>query len=152
MKFLRRISTRQLLALCASVVVLVVGAAVVAMAMTGGGPKPRPKSLPVAIHDALSAPPVAGVTARIQFTNNLVSGANVQGSDPLLSGASGRLWATADGRLRLELQSDLSSHGATGDSQVLVDRRHVTVYDSSANVAYEGTLPKHHAGHSARKE
>ena len=40
MKFLRRISTRQLLALCAAVVVFVVGATVVAFAMTGGGPKP----------------------------------------------------------------------------------------------------------------
>jgi outer membrane lipoprotein-sorting protein len=147
MKLLRRISTRQLLTLCASVAILVVGVAVVATAMTGGGPKPPPKKLPVAIHNALSAPKVAGVTARVQLTNNLVSDGDVQGSDPLLSGGSGRLWASADGRLRLELQSDLSNHGAVGDSQVLVNGRHVTAYDSASNTAYEATLPKHRAGH-----
>ena len=61
MKFLRRISTRQLLLLGASVVALVVGATVIALAATGGGPKPAPKRLPVAVHDALSAAPVQGV-------------------------------------------------------------------------------------------
>src|SRR3954451_7964864 len=116
MTFLRRISTRKLLALCAAVGVFVIGATVVAIAATGGGPKPPPKRLPVAIHDALAAKPVAGVTARIKFTNDLISGGDVQGSDPLLTGATGRLWATADGRLRLELQSDLSNQGATGAS------------------------------------
>jgi outer membrane lipoprotein-sorting protein len=150
MKFLRRISTPRLLALCASVVVVAAGAAVAAIAATGGGPVPPPKSLPVAVHDALSAPAVPGVSARIRFTNNLVSGADVQGSDPLLNGASGRLWASPDGRLRLELQSDLS-HGGTADSQVLVDRRRVTLYDGSSNTAYEATLPTGQADRSARK-
>lgn len=150
MRLLRRISTPRLLALCVSVVVVAAGAAVAAIASTGGGPVPPPKSLPVAVHDALSAPAVPGVSARIQFTNNLVSGADVQGTDPLLNGASGRLWASQDGRLRLELQSDLS-HGGTADSQVLVDRRRVTVYDGSSNTAYEATLPKRQASRSARK-
>src|SRR3954447_25996056 len=152
MTFLRRISTRKLLALCAAVVVLVIGATVGAIAATGGGSKPPPKRLPVAIHDALTATPVAGVTPRVQFTNDLISGDDVQGSDPLLTGATGRLWATADGRLRLELQSDLSNHGATGDSQVLVSHRNVTVYDAGMNTAYEGTLPKQRASHRAKKE
>ena len=149
MKFLRRISTRQLLTLCASVVVFVIGAAVVAFATTGGGPKPPPKRLPVAIHDALAAPAVPGVTARVQFTNDLVDGADIQGSDPLLSGASGRLWASARGQLRLELQSDISNHDSVGDAQVLVDKRHITAYDSSSNTAYEATLPKERADRAA---
>jgi outer membrane lipoprotein-sorting protein len=152
MTLLRRISTGKLLALCAGVVVLVIGATVAAIAATGGGAKPPAKRLPVAIHDALAAKPVPGVTARIKFTNDLISGGNVQGSDPLLTGASGRLWATAGGQLRLELQSDLSNHGAVGDSQVLVNHRNVTVYDAGMNTAYEGTLPKKRASHHAKKE
>jgi outer membrane lipoprotein-sorting protein len=142
MKFLRRISTRQLVTLCAAVAAFAIGATVVAFAMTGGGPKPPPKRLPVAIHDALSAPAVPGVSARIQLTNDLVSGAGIQGSDPLLSGATGRLWASSRGQLRLELQSDISNHDSVADSQVLVDGRHVTVYDAGSNTAYEAMLPK----------
>jgi outer membrane lipoprotein-sorting protein len=140
-KFLRRISTRQLLALCASVVVFVIGATVIAMATTAGGPKPAPRKLPVAVHEALAAKPVAGVSARIQFTNDLVAGSTIQGSDPILTGASGRLWGSASGHLRLELQSDASAGGGSGDAQVLVDHRRLTVYDSSANTAYEAAIP-----------
>jgi hypothetical protein len=150
MKFLRRIPTRQLVALCGVVVVFVIGATVAAFAMTGGSPKPPPEKLPVAIHDALSAPAVPGVTARIDFTNDLVDGGDVRGSDPLLGGASGRLWASARGQLRLELQSDISDHSGVADTQLLVDRRHVTLYDGSSNTAYEGTLPKHRAAERPR--
>jgi outer membrane lipoprotein-sorting protein len=150
MKFLRRISTRQLLLLSASVVALVIGATVIAMATTGGGPKPAPKKLPVAVHDALTAAPVQGVSARIQFTNNLIDGASVQGSDPILTGASGRLWASASGRLRLELQSD-ASKGGVGDAQVLVDHRQVSVYDSASNTVYKGKLPRSR-GHESGKQ
>src|SRR6185503_6678534 len=46
-----------------------------------------------AIHDALAAPQPAGVTARIDFTNHPVDAASLQGADPLLTGAKGRLWA-----------------------------------------------------------
>ena len=52
------------------------------------------------------------VTARIRFTNHLVDTAGVEGSDPILSGATGRLWASSQGRFRLELQS------SAGDVQV----------------------------------
>lgn len=141
MTFLRRISTRQLLILCASVVGLVIGGTVLAMATTSSGPKPAPLRLPAAIHHALTAPQVKGVTARIQFTNHLVDGGSVQGADPILTGATGRLWATAGGRLRLELQSDPSSNGAVGDVQVLLVHNQVTVYDSSANAVYNANLP-----------
>src|SRR5436190_1686994 len=151
MKFLRRISTRQLLALGATVTVLVIGATVIAIAATGGGPKPAPKRLPVAIHDALTAPAVQGVSARIQFTNDLVDASSVQGSDPILTGASGRLWASRDGRLRLELQSDASS-GGVGDVQILVDHRRLTAYDSSSNSAYKAKLPKARGHESAKRD
>lgn len=151
MSFLRRISTRQLLTLCASVAVLVIGVTVIAMATAGGGPKPAPKKLPVAAHDALTAAPVKGITARIQFTNHLIDGASVQGADPILTGASGRLWASADGHLRLELQSDTSSDGGVGDVQVLLDNSHATVYDSGANAVYEAKLPAGHAGEGNKR-
>src|SRR5436190_6809808 len=154
MRFLRRISLRQLLALCAAVVALVVGGTVIAIAASNGGPKPPPRPLAVAVHDALAAKPVPGVSARIQFTNNLVDSSSVQGSDPILTGASGRLWASPDGHLRLELQSDASPGGGTGDVQVLMDHRWVTVYDSGAKAVYKGKLPaaKAHARAAKRSE
>jgi outer membrane lipoprotein-sorting protein len=139
--FLRRISTRQLLALCAAVVAIAGGGAALALAATGGGPTPPPKDLPVAIHDALAAPQVQGVTARVEFTNHLVSTADVQGGSPLLSGASGRLWASSDGRLRLELQADASKGGGTSDAQLLSDGHQVTLFDSGTNTVYKADLP-----------
>lgn len=116
------------------------------MAASGGGPKPPAEPLPVAVHDALTAPTVQGVSARIQFTNHLIGGADVQGADPILSGASGRLWASSDGHLRLELQADSNAEGATTDSQVLSDGHRAWVYDSGSNTVFEGTLPAGHDG------
>lgn len=54
---------------------------------------------------------------------------------PLLTGASGRLWLTNDGHLRLELQSD------SGDAQIVSDGKTLSVYDASSNTAYELALP-----------
>ncbi len=137
MRFLRRISTRRLLMLCAAVFAIAIGTTAVAMATAGDGPKPAPEPLPVAVHDALTAPSVPGVSARIQFTNHLIAASSIQGSDPLLSGASGRLWASPDGKLRLELQSE----GGGGDSQVLIDEGRFEIYDGSSDTVYRGTLP-----------
>ena len=140
--FLRRISTRRLLALCATVLAVGVGGAAIALAAASGGPTPPPKDLPVAIHDALTAPQVEGVTARVDFTNELVTGSDVRGGSPLLSGASGRLWASNDGHVRLELQADASSEGGgSSDTQVLSDGHQVTVYDSGTNTVYRADLP-----------
>jgi outer membrane lipoprotein-sorting protein len=139
---LRRISTRRLVATCAAAVAIGAGGAAIALAATGGGPTPPPKDLPVAIHDALTAPKVDGVTARIKFTNHLISGSDVRGGSPLLNGASGRLWASSDGHLRLELQADASSEGATSDSQIISDGHTVTVYDSGTDTVYKADLPK----------
>jgi len=137
MSYLRRISTRRLLALCAGVLVVGIATAAIALAATGGGPTPAAKSLPQAVHDALAAPRVAGISARIEFTNHLLTSDSVQGSDPLLTGGSGRLWATPDGQLRLELQSD----SARGDSEIVVNGRRFLVYSGDSGTAYRGTLP-----------
>ncbi len=140
MSALRRISTRKLLAVCSLALAVVIGGAAIAMAMGGSGPKPAPKPLANAVHDALSAPQVPGVSARIKFTNNLVDASSIQGTDPLLAGAEGRLWASPEGggKLRLELQSE----GGGGDSQVLVSGHHFTIYDGTSETVYEGTLPE----------
>ena len=138
MKLLRTLSTRSLVALVAAVAALAAGGAAIAVAAGGGGgPVPPPKPLAQAIHDALAAPPVEGITARIEFTNRLFPSGSLLGSagSALMSGASGRLWLTNDGRGRLELQSD------AGDVQVVWNGTAVTVYDASSNTVYRATLP-----------
>ena len=142
MSYLRRISTRRLLAVVAGCVLAACGsAAAIALAAGGGGPAPPPKPLAEALHDALAAPAPAGVTARIEFTNHLVDAASLQGTDPLLTGAKGRLWASGE-KLRLELQASDAAGGA-GDVQVLLDGDRLTVIDTGANTVYRMTLPQH---------
>ena len=140
MSALRRISTRRLLAICVVTVVAAIGVTAVAMATGGGGPKPPPKPLANAVHDALTGPTLPGVSARIQFTNNLVDASSIQGTDPLLAGATGRLWASPEegGKLRLELQSEM----AGGDTQVLVSNHRFEIYDGGSETVYEGKLPE----------
>ena len=140
MTFLRRISTRRLLSICALALVLVIGGTAVALATSGGGPKPPPKPLANAVHDALEAPSVPGISADVHFTNNLIDASSLEGKDPLLAGATGRLWASPSegGKLRLELQAEESGN----DSQVLVEGRHFQVYDGTSETVYEGTLPE----------
>jgi outer membrane lipoprotein-sorting protein len=65
----------------------------------------------------------------------LIDAGSVPGSNPLLAGASGRLWWSADNGLRLELQSD------NGDEQIVVNKQSFWVYDSSSNTVYKGDLP-----------
>jgi outer membrane lipoprotein-sorting protein len=143
---MRRLATlpaRRLWAIAVAVVLVAAGGVGIAQAALGGGAKPDPKPLAVAVHDALTAPQVKGITARIKFTNDLLpSGAAVRGpaATPLLTGASGRLWLSDDGRARIELQSD------SGDAQIVVNGRDVTVYDAGSNTVYEATLPEKQHG------
>lgn len=143
MNRLRRLPLSRLLGLVAAMlVVLGAGTALAAGAFSGAGAKPPAKPLAQALHDAAVAPAVDGVSADIRFTNHLIDGASLAGGGtPLLTGATGRLWAAPDGRVRLELQSD------RGDAQVVSDGRTATIYDASANTAYEIALP---AGNDTR--
>ena len=150
MNYLRRISTLRLLVIVAALTLFAAASAAIALAATGGGPTPAPKPLDEAVHDALSASPPEGVTARVHFTDNLIGESVLEGADPLLGGASGRLWASADGRLRLELQADVSKSSG-GDFQLLVDKRSFTVYDPGTETVYRGTLPQHHPDSEAGK-
>lgn len=151
MSYLRHISTRRLLALLAGcIAAMALGAAAIALAAGGNGGTPPPKPLAQAIHDALTAPAPAGVTARISFTNHLIDAASLQGSDPLLTGANGRLWASGD-KLRLELQAS-DPGGGGGDVQILVDGDRVTVIDTGSATVYRITLPQDAKGHDAQSK
>jgi outer membrane lipoprotein-sorting protein len=135
--FLRTTSTARVLALVLGVALVAAATAAIALAATGGsGQKPPPKPLAQAVHDALAAPEVDGVTARIKFTNHLIDAGAVVGQTPLISGASGRLWASSGGKVRLELQS------TSGDVQVTSDGKSFLVYDGGSNTAYRGEIPQ----------
>jgi outer membrane lipoprotein-sorting protein len=148
--FLRRISTRRLLSISALALVIVIGGTAVAIAMSGGGPKPPAKPLANAVHDALEAPSVPGISADIHFTNHLIDASSLEGKDPILAGATGRLWASpADGgKLRLELQAEEGGN----DSQVLVEGRHFKIYDGTSETVYEGELPEEDGEHAEGEE
>ena len=104
----------------------------------GGGPTPPAKPLANAIHDALAGAAPDGITADITFTNKLFPSGALTGAagSALMSGATGRLWATNDGRGRLELQS------SAGDVQIVWNADKVTAYDATSNTVYSFTLPK----------
>jgi outer membrane lipoprotein-sorting protein len=147
MRRLRSLSTRRLTAIVAAVVALAATAAV-AQAALNNSPKPQPKALDRAIVDAVNAPPVDGVSARIKFTNALIpNGALPNGSaSPILTGATGRVWIAKDGRFRLELQSE------RGDAQLSSDGNTLTVYDASAKTVYRMALPQEKAGTQDEQE
>jgi outer membrane lipoprotein-sorting protein len=139
---LRRLPLSRLILLCG--VVVAAGVSITALASAvGSGPTPQPKALPLAVHDALTAPSVEGFSANVKLTNHLLEGVNLASgnssgagqlaSSPLLSGASGRLWVAKDGRVRLELQAE------KGDSQIYYDGHTVSLYDAASNTVYRYT-------------
>jgi outer membrane lipoprotein-sorting protein len=145
---LRRLPLSRLLLMCGLVVAIGVSATALASAV-GSGPTPPPKALPQAVHDALAAAPVEGVTASIKLSNHLLEGSNLASgsgeasqlsASPLLSGGSGRLWIAKDGRVRMELQAE------KGDTQVLYDGHTLTVYDASSNTLYRYKVPPSEGG------
>src|SRR3954447_8714666 len=138
MRFLRTISTRRLIALCLSMVAIAVGGTAIAIAAGGARPTPPPKPLARAVHDGLTAPPGQGITARVKFTNHLIDTSGIEGANPLLSGATGRLWLSPGHGLRLELQSE------NGDAQIVGNERGFFVYDGTSNTVYEGKAPRGH--------
>jgi len=143
MNILRRLPLSRLLLLCGVVVTVGVSATALASALSAG-PTPAPKPLASAVHDSLSAPAVQGVSANVRLTDHLLEGANLAGGEggeagqlatsPLLSGASGRLWISADGRARLELEAE------KGDTQILYDGHTLQLYDASKNTLYRYTV------------
>ncbi len=138
MKFLRTASTHRLLATIVGLVVAIAAGSAIAVAATGSGPVPKRQPLSSALHQALTAPSVTGISARIHFTNNLIDSSDFTASDtvdPILQGASGRLWLSSDHQLRIELQSN------DGDAQIVVNKSSFWISDPSSQTVYEGTLP-----------
>src|ERR1019366_1688627 len=82
MRFLRTASTRRLLAVLAGLVVAIAAETAIAVAASGPGPVPRHKPLAAAVHAALAAPAVQGISANITFSNHLIDASSLQGSDP----------------------------------------------------------------------
>jgi outer membrane lipoprotein-sorting protein len=149
MNILRRVSVVRLLLGCALTVVLGACTAAIALAL-GGGPTPAAKPLAQALHDALGGPAVTGFSAEVKLTNHLLDGAQLASGDgagageglasgPLLTGASGRLWVSSNGNMRLELQAE------KGDTQVLYDGSTLQVYDAASNTLYRLTAPRKEA-------
>ncbi len=149
MSLLRRIPLNRLLLLCGVVVGVGIGATALASAL-GAGPTPKPEPLAQAIHDGLAAPAPEGVSANIQLTDQLLEGASLASegsgggeggggssltSSPLFTGGSGRLWASKDGRFRLELQDQ------SGDTQVISDGHELEIYDAATNTLYRYKPP-----------
>src|SRR4051794_18426780 len=136
MRRLRTASTRRLLTIVAVLVAAVAGAGIAQAALTSA-PTPDPKPLDRAIYDAVNAPSVEGVTARVKFTNHLLPSGALPGAQvsPVLTGGEGRVWLSGDGKVRLELQSDY------GDAQFVADGERFLVYDAATKSAYTGRLP-----------
>ncbi|MEA2390724.1 MAG: hypothetical protein QOK31_833 [Solirubrobacteraceae bacterium] len=146
MRRLRLASTRRLLALLGAVVLVVAAGSAIAVSAFGGGAQSPPAvPLPQAIRDALTRPPVTGLTARITFSNHLIDAAGLDGGNPILTGATGRLWLSADGRARVELQSRY------GDAQLVWDRGRAWLFDGASNTLYRGTFDLRGRRHRAHE-
>lgn len=138
MRFLRTASTTRLLATIAGVIAAIAAGTALAVAATTSDPVPPPQPLAQAIHSALTATPPGGISADVNFTNNLISSTDFTGGphDPLLQGATGRLWISGK-QARLELQT------GNGDAELLVDGNSFWISDPASHTVYEGTLPQH---------
>jgi hypothetical protein len=113
---------------------------VTAMALTAShGKVPPSKPLAVALHDAATAPPAAGVTARFAVHQHLIPGSSTLLSTGPLAGATGTVWA-ADGKVRLSI------HSALGSTQLAYDGRSLTFYNPKNDSAYRLALPSHERG------
>jgi outer membrane lipoprotein-sorting protein len=136
MASLRTISSRRLIAGIGGVVVLAVAGVGVGTALTGANPPPA-QPLADALHQAATGTKPTGITADVTFTNNLLTSSGLTGGDPLMSGASGRLWIDSSGDLRIELQTA----GGGLDSQIVANDTSITVFDGSQNTVYKIALP-----------
>ena len=130
---------KRLYAVIAAVAVVAAGGGIAQAALNGSdnGPKPPSKPLAQAVMAALHAPKLQGITANIRLTNTLLpAGSLPRGvSSPLAAGGDGRLWVSADHRLRLDL------HTTAGDVQAVYDGKRASLYDESSNTTYTIPLP-----------
>jgi hypothetical protein len=122
-------------------VVMLAALTVTAFALArGNGNTPPKRSLAAALHTALAAPPVAGVTAQFTVSQHLIPGSSSFLSSSPLAGATGTVWA-GQGHVRLEVHSQL------GTAQLSYDGKTVTLYDPKHHTGY--VLPVKSAQHAA---
>ena len=115
---------------------------VTAYALTrGNGHAPPKRPLAVAVHNALKAKPVSGVSARFTVTQHLIPGTSKLLSTSPLLGASGRVWASGH-RVKLDIRS------ALGRVVLGFDGKTLTLYDPKSHSAYRLPLP-HNASQKA---
>ena len=116
---------------------------VTAMALTASHNNvPPSKPLAVALHDAATAPPSAGVTARFAVHQHLIPGSSTLLSTGPLAGATGTVWA-ADGKVRMSI------HSAMGSTQLAYDGTSLTFFNPKNDAAYRLALPSHEQGTTA---
>jgi hypothetical protein len=142
MGMIRRSSATSLAGWFVLLAVLLSAVTVTAYAVTrSGAPKPPQRPLASAIHTALSAHRVAGVSAQFTIDQHLLAGSSSTISASPLSGATGSVWV-GGGHVRLNVKSQL------GTTELAFNGRQVTLYDRKHHVAY--ILPMaHHASAKA---
>ena len=141
MASIRRTSATHLFGWLVLIAILGGALAVTAFALTSsGGPVPPKRPLAVALRNALTAKPVAGVTADIALSDHLIPGSSTTSQFGPLAGATARVWAGGD-RVRIALKT------STVNVQLAVANGRLTVLDSRDHVAYVLPLPRgsHHA-------
>lgn len=122
----------------AALVALLAVGAVAATGASNDDSKPLRKPLAKAIADSLGGQAISGVSARVTFTNRLIDGGALGGgSDPLIGGGSGRLWADDKGNVRIELQSE----GGGGDLQLVATPEGAWLSHPSSGEAWTVTMP-----------
>jgi len=122
-------------------VIMLVALTVTAFALArGNGNTPPKRSLAVALHNALTAPAVAGVSAQFTVSQHLLPGSSSFLSSSPLAGATGTVWA-GQGRVRVEVHSQL------GTDQLSYDGSTVTLYDVKHHAGY--VLPVRSGQHAA---
>ena len=115
-----------------------------AVALTSGhGKVPPSKPLAVALHNALTARPVAGVSASFVLSEHLLPGSSTAFSSSPLAGASGKVWASG-GRVRLLIHSQLGTEQLTYDGSTL------RLFDPKQHTVYALALPQHANSKDAR--
>ena len=141
LKFLRTGSLKALSVSALAAMGLLVAGAMIASGAASNDSKPAPKPLAQAVSDSFAAKSAfTGVSARVTFTNAMLDSSGITGGvDPLTGGGSGRFWADAEGKFRIELQSD----GGGGDVQVVSDGKQIWISHGASGKAWKATLPKY---------
>jgi len=150
LSFVRSTSSKSLLALGASIGLIAALGAVAATGADGGDDRPPAKPLAEAIASSLDGQEIDGISARVTFTNEMLESAGiVEGVDPLMGGGSGRLWASNDGDVRIELQSEAGG----GDVQLVARGDQLWLYHAAANTVYRMTMePEEKSADSESKD